>query len=889
VNAETIELYPAATRAVDAAARLGGAGVPRAAVELVTPLEVEDGCQRCRIGQAKQCRNPVRAEAFGPEDAETLLVVDDWPSAMEDVEGRPLLGRIGAKLRPLLRKGWAGRIVLVPALRCHPGRGDKGVMPGDHEAEACRSHLAHTIAEVQPDRILALGSFAAGVLLGRHFNPITARRAYAWLWNNGEPVPVFPLIDTTQAGRNKFLWRYLEDDLAWALQAKVQMRHAGAVANVITTPAEAREAAELLRNSPDGFAFDLEWAGFQYDPDLRIICFSAAPLGGGPVLQWDAEGLGDPGRWEPLKAVLEDPDVPKGGSNIKSDMHTLLSAKGTRVKGISFDVRLQRKILDADSPGDLDNMADLVGMGGHKDENATQLDAITLRIVRMAAQAEKKRAELAARTGNHGFDFELEVDTEAAHGFDPEKYGAAPMAIAHAFVPRVDELRYNARDTLTTARLAPQLALRLAREPERARVWEEIVLPASLAVQRIEEWGVPYDRQAGALFRGLMESERDDAFMQVQKYGKINPDSPQQLGQLLYGTLGLKPPHQTESGADSTDEEALSALRGQHPLPGHILDFRHYRRLVNSTKDWDRCWRPDGCVHPSVQLDGARSGRTSCSDPNMQNVDRAETEDGKRARDCFVAPRGHVFFELDYSQLELRVAAYLARDMVMAELFKSGVDFHLGTAKLISKIAWGLEPDLVGDIHRQAAKPINFALAYGKSVKTLARELNIPVEQAQKIVDAILGAFKKFAKWSRDAVGFAREHGGCWTWWADQRARWRPLWRIASEGEEDGWAASNARNGAINTPVQGTASDFCVASLGRCVQAIERGDINAKLILPIHDSLMFCAPEATWKDQALAAQAVMTDYPWCTNVVPLKVDCKVGMRWGSLQKVKLAA
>lgn len=223
----------------------------------------------------------------------------------------------------------------------------------------------------------------------------------------------------------------------------------------------------------------------------------------------------------------------------------------------------------------------------------------------------------------------------------------------------------------------------------------------------------------------------------------------------------------------------------------------------------------------------------------------------------------------------------------MADLFRSGVDFHLGTAQLISKIAWGIEPDQVQKPHRTAAKSVNFALAYGKSVATLSHELGVTIEQGERIVNSILGRFTAFKKWSHEAISYAKQHGGCWTYWEGERARWRSLWRIADDSEDGAKAASRARNGAINTPIQGTASDFCVASIVRLVNMVDRGELDAEVVLPIHDSIMLVCPEKTWKDSALAAKNAMESYPWATDHVPLVVDVEVGTKWGSLEEAEL--
>ncbi len=820
----------------------------------------------------------VPPEASGGEGP-LLLVVGEAPGRAEDSEGRPFVGPTGTKLRGLVRKHWQGRVVLDHAVKCAPGK--REIL--EEHVKACRPLLAATLQSAPPDRVLALGDAAVFSVLGREVNLLNSRRGYAWLDVGDRRVPVFWALSPRKAAPNRFLWRFVEEDIAWALKAELPPpKHLDAICQLVSSPEESLAAVEELRGD-EGFAFDLEWAGHLFSPGLRVLCLSGHPLGSdGPTWVWDEQALNDPAIFAPLRAVLEDPEVPKGGSNVKADQHALVTWAGLRVKGITFDTRLQRKLLEPDATANLEDMQELVGMGGGKEEMEKALAQIELRIAKMVANGKKS-------TTQAGFGFGDAVDAAARLGFNVEKYASNPRAIAYAFVEKKMLHRYNARDSRSTARLERLFSLRLQRSPERQRIWDGVVLPAATAIQRVEEWGVPFDAQAGEFFGQMHQRQADDALVRVRKYrADLNLQSPQQIADLLFRELGLRSSFESDGGQDSTSEAALSVIAGDHPVVGDILAFRHHQRLADYSTDWKANIRADGRIHPSIHLDGARSGRTSCSNPNLQNIPRADSEDGKRARDCFVAPKGYVLVELDYSQLELRVAAYMSRDKVMSDLFRSGVDFHLGTAKLISMLAWHVAPENVTDAHRTGAKAFNFGLAYGKTDRTLAADLGISEEQASRIRAALFGQFKNFGQWTKDSIAYARTHGGVWTVWEDQNARWRPLWNIADDSDAGKWKQNTARNGAINSPIQGTASEFCVSSIAKIVRLIERGVIDAQLVLPIHDSIMLVAPEKTWKDAALAARAEMVSYPWCTEHVPLAVDCKVGTKWGSLEKVKLS-
>jgi DNA polymerase-1 len=277
----------------------------------------------------------------------------------------------------------------------------------------------------------------------------------------------------------------------------------------------------------------------------------------------------------------------------------------------------------------------------------------------------------------------------------------------------------------------------------------------------------------------------------------------------------------------------------------------------------------------------------SCAEPNLQNIKRPDPKDpeSKMCRDVFVAPPGCELIELDYSQLELRIATMLSGDQVMAEIWHSGVDYHLKTAQLIAPMAWGIKAEEVTDAERSQAKTVNFAVMYGMRGMTLAKNLGVSVNLAEKILEAVKGAFKVFSKWCDAQITEARKTGYVWTWWDGQRARRRPLWDIASA---DPKLRNTAENGAYNTPVQGTASEYCLASLVACVRWIKENNIPAKLVLTVHDSLMFEVKLGHGDMLITQVREIMTSWS-CTGpggAVKLVADAKRGPSWGSLKNVE---
>jgi DNA polymerase-1 len=251
------------------------------------------------------------------------------------------------------------------------------------------------------------------------------------------------------------------------------------------------------------------------------------------------------------------------------------------------------------------------------------------------------------------------------------------------------------------------------------------------------------------------------------------------------------------------------------------------------------------------------------------------------ARDIFRASPGFTLVQLDFSQLELRIAAMLSGDDDMIAIFREGVDFHQRTAEMISKFAWGIEPGEVQKAHRSQAKAVNFGILYGKTASSLAAEWGVSQAKAQAVMDAILGRFQGLAQWCAKRRAEAARTGLSWTWWDGEPARRRPLWRIA---DNDKFARITAENGAVNTPIQGTASEFCIASLADAVEWIEADGLedDVRLTLPVHDSLLFEVRAGMEHEVAHQARRIMCGHN--SSGVPLEVDCEVGPAWGSLVK-----
>jgi uracil-DNA glycosylase family 4 len=848
---------------------------PRFAVEVEHGTDINTACTRCKLSEG------VKSPCMSPEgEPGGLLVVTDSPGREEDTRGRPLVGANGAYLRRVIARTWAGPLALDHGVKCFPG----ARTVGEKELSACRTYLVQVIREVQPQRIIALGTPATHSLLGRGISPQQTRRGFAWLCSTKgiAPVPVFAVLHPGIASRNRFLRGHFEEDVEWACTAPVTVpAWEEPKAYLVTNATEARTAIAAFTEAAWA-AWDVETAGLMFDPSFRMLSLAVCGRGQSDVYVWTSEGLADAGARKLLLAWLADPAHRKVGQNEKYDRTAVLACFGVLTRGSYGDTRLWRKLLEPEANGALGAMADLLGLGGHKGEAEQAIEDAMAKIRLVLAQEKKD-----AKTKNLAFFFvqpaALAPDAllEKVIRDDPTEKGK----YVYGLIPKPVLYRYNARDAYVTALLGEKLEADLDTQPDLRRTWDVLVGPAAEAVAEVEAWGVPASRDALEAFDTHLQGQIAEIQQRLALYSTtINWDSPIQVGELLYNKLGLPILERTASEQPSTSEATLDQLRKHHPLPGLILDHRGFAKMRGSfAAGMLPHIRSDGRIHPNLKLDGARSGRLSCESPNLQQIPRADSIEGKMARDVFRASPGHKLVQLDYSQLELRIAAALSRDPDMLAIFAAGVDYHQRTAELISKTAWGIDPSQVLKMHRTAAKIVNFGLLYGMGDGALAVKIGVTVKEAGRIREAILGHFKQLAKWSENLVLEARKTGEIWTEWDGHRARRRPMWRIADSDEQ---TRRTAENGATNTPVQGTASDYGLASVHATVSWIRDNAVPAKLVLPVHDALLLEVRDDAVDEVAYEVRQIMVSWP-CLCV--LEVDVEVGPSWGSLSKYKFEA
>lgn len=845
---------------------------PRAPVEVEAPLAVDGDCQRCTIPARRRLRNACIAPEWEGEPG-GLLVVSDYPGQKEDHLGRPFVGQTGQYLRPKLKQWWQGPIALDNTVKCYPGK--EGVT--DEHVRACRGYLAKTIREVQPSKILVMGRTAMAGVLGRQLPPMSVRKGYGWVRVGSNDVPAYLFPNPAAALHNRFVREYLEEDLEWALTTDPPF---GPVwegeARLVETEEDAELAAADLR-AAGWFAYDAETAGFMWEA-FQVVCVSLCPAARDYAWAWADAGLSKPGCRRVLQELLRDRTVEKTGQNEKYDR---LSAKldlGARVRGTTDDTRLLRRLLEADADADLKTMAELVGMGGHKEEADQALVVASRAVVQVAKDNASNQLELIPTTIRG-----LRRDV-----IKSIRSGARTKTWAYGFMPRSVCIRYNALDAISTGRLKVLLTDRAEQDdPVLRRTYRRTVMPAAEAICHVEAWGVAVDRSSIHNFAAYLQHEKKLILERLHRHAwpGFNPDAYNDIRKLLFKDLGLESTAKTAGGTESTENDVLVPLRPKHPAVGGILDWRRYGKLDSTyATGMLRHIRNDGRIHGTILLDGARSGRASMRDPSLQTIPRdSDSKEGKMARDLFVAPPGWVLAQLDFSQIELREAAILSGDPVMRDLFISGEDFHMATARLIAPMVWG--KSLEGKTKREAkkersaAKALNFALLYGQGDAALAVALGCSKEEAAKVRAGVLGRFKVLDRWIKGQLAYAKKHGHCWTYWEGERARRRPLLKLA---DKDRYERGTAERGSYNTPIQGSASEYLTRSMTEVINWILDEGAPAKVVLPVHDSIILEIREDCVDEVVGAAHDIMTS--WWSGEVPILVDVEVGPAWGSLER-----
>ena len=520
---------------------------------------------------------------------------------------------------------------------------------------------------------------------------------------------------------------------------------------------------------------------------------------------------------EKLRPWLEDAQAHKLGQHVKYDRHVFAN-HGIEVRGYVHDTMLQSYVLEVHRPHGLASLAERhLGRGGLSYEDL-------------------------CGKGVHQIPFS-QVDVARA-------------------------AQYSCEDADMTLDVHGVLWPRLLAD-ERLRAVYQLEIDSSEALYRIERQGVLIDAatlaaQSQALGQRILALEQEAHALAGQPF---NLSSPKQIGDIFFGRLGLPVIKKTATGAPSTDEEVLEKLAEDYPLPARILEHRGLIKLKGTYTDKLAAMAlpRTGRVHTHYAQAVAVTGRLSSNDPNLQNIP-IRTPEGRRVREAFVAPSGWRIASADYSQIELRIMAHLSEDEALLRAFQEGQDVHRATAAEV----FGLQPEEVSSEQRRYAKVINFGLIYGMSAFGLAKALNIDNTAARNYIDRYFQRFSGVRRYMDETRQLAKSRGYVET------VMGRRLY-LPEINSPNGPRRAGAERAAINAPMQGTAADLIKLSMVQVQHLIDRQQRRTRMIMQVHDELVFEVPEdeIDWMRQEIPACMAQV----AQLRVPLLAEVGVGHNW----------
>ncbi len=517
----------------------------------------------------------------------------------------------------------------------------------------------------------------------------------------------------------------------------------------------------------------------------------------------------------PLRRILEDPSIAKYGHNIKYDLLILKSA-GIQLAGISFDTMVASYLLEADRPSH-----SLKALGR---------DLLGMEVTEITELIGKGQKQI---------------------GFDE--------------VPLEQACDYGARDADMTWQLQ-QLFTEQLGPAGLEKLFHDVEMPLVEVLAQMEYNGIKLDEKILRQMSRDLEKQSQQLLDDIhRKAGEtFNVDSPQQLAQILFNKLGLKPVRKTKTGF-STDVSVLEKLRESHPLPALVLQYRQIAKLRNTYLDVlpKMVSSKTSRLHASFNQTMTATGRLSSSGPNLQNIP-ARNELGRQVRAAFVpAQPANVLLTADYSQIELRVLAHFSKDQQLCQAFANDQDIHTFVAGQI----FGVDPQDVSSDQRSQAKTVNFGIIYGQTPFGLARSLGISNSEAHNFIEQYHQRYQGIRKFLEKCVKQARETGFVQTILGRRR-------RIRNIHDSNRAQKALAERTAINTVVQGSAADLMKVAMVNVHSYIKENCPDVKLLLQIHDELVFELPESKAAQHAQWIRRLMS------RAIPLSVPVVVDIAWG---------
>ncbi len=525
---------------------------------------------------------------------------------------------------------------------------------------------------------------------------------------------------------------------------------------------------------------------------------------------------------ELLKPLLEDPGVLKVGQNIKYDIQ-ILARVGIAVAPVD-DTMLLSYVVEA-------------GLHGH-------------------GMDELARLHLGYET--------IKFSDVAGSGRNKVTFDKVPLDKARDYAAEDADITLRLHRTLRPQLLADHLV----------SVYETMERPLVPVLAAMERAGIKVDRDALRRFSNDFASRAQDLEVEIHKLAGrgFSIGSPKQLGEVLFDELGLPGGKKGKTGAYATGHDVLQSLVAEgHDLPARVLDWRQLTKLKSTYTDalQEQINPATGRVHTSYSQAVASTGRLSSNDPNLQNIP-VRTEEGRKLRTAFIAEEGTTLLSVDYSQIELRLAAEICDEPALKQAFAEGQDIHAATASQV----FGVPIEGMDPMVRRQAKAINFGIIYGISAFGLAQNLAIPMGEARTFIETYFARYPGIQDYMERTKKTAREQGYVTTLFG--RRIHTPM--IADKAPN---RRSFAERAAINAPIQGTAADVIKRAMIRIPPALARAGLSARMLLQVHDELLFEVPEAEVEETSALVREIMENapFPALDLPVPLVADAGIGKTW----------
>ena len=394
------------------------------------------------------------------------------------------------------------------------------------------------------------------------------------------------------------------------------------------------------------------------------------------------------------------------------------------------------------------------------------------------------------------------------------------------------------------------------------KLYREVEMPLVPILYSMEKEGIRIDAEKLAELGRQYEEILNRLANEIYELAgtSFNLGSPKQLAEVLFDRLGLK-----QIKKRSTAVEVLEALEEEHPIIKKILEYRKYAKLQTTYVEGLTKHIVDGRIHSTFNQTMTQTGRLSSSDPNLQNIS-VKTEEGRKIRGVFEADPGHKLISADYSQIELRVLAHMANEEIMLDTFRQGIDIHIKTASEI----FDVPPEEVTESQRRTAKTVNFGIIYGQTDFGLSQELHIGRREARKFMDMYFASYPNIHRYMNEVIAFCQEHGYVETLLHRRR-------EIPEIKDKNYMTREFGKRAAMNAPIQGTAADLIKLAMIKMCQAIQEKGLKSRLLLQIHDELIFDVPEDEIDIMMKLVPDVM-DHAMELNV-PLETSVHCGKTW----------